>query len=277
MRLPCTLTCQSYLFPCVLFFRPIVAPKRLACSRYKQPHDCVCLSVSEPESTIVVLPQSQRQRQATRPAMRDCSSSISNATSRPNRCPAKSLRRVTPCLQPQEGLTAVNRLFDAFVAVFPQSQRHSHISWCLQVTRSSTTKLPYRLPTKSVVPNISRRRSMPRLIVERTISAFLHPQDVARPFFSVLDGISFSLPQAQRHSQYAPFVVVCENSKTVKRPKTLPVRSFTLPIAAPNNNAASASHVMLSRQHVMHRRRGYQYNTCVCCLDKSDYITERQK
>jgi len=44
---------------------------------------------------------------------------------------------------------------------------------------------------------------------------------------------------------------------------------------ASNNNAASASHVMLSRQHVVHRRRGYQYNTCACCLDKSDYSTER--
>ncbi len=274
IRLPLTLTRQSYLDCAVLFFMPTVAPNWLVCSLWRQPQDFVRPAVSWLVTTLDSLPQSHRQRQYTRLGF-VLSSSISNATSRPNRFPVKSKRRVIPCVQPQEGLTAVNRLLDNFVTAFPQSQRHSHMLWCLQATRSSTTKLPNRLPIKSVVPNISRRRSMLRSIVERTISAFLQPQDVARPFLSNLDGTSFSLPQEQRHNQYAPFVVVCENSKTVNRPKTLPVKSFTLPIATPNNNAASASHVMLSRQHVMHRRRGYQYNTCACCLDKSDYSTER--
>ena len=271
-RLLLTLTCQSYLLCPLPFSMPKVAPMRLVCSRCRHPQDCVCPFASILPLTLLSLPQSQRQRQYTRLGS-VFSSSISIATSRPKRCPVKSSLRRTPCLQPQDGL-AFARLLDDLVTTLPQSQRHNHMLWCLQETRSSTVRLPNRLPTKSIVPNISRRRSMLRSIVERTICAFLHPQDTARPFFRSFDGTTFSVPQVQRHNQYAPLVVVCENDSTVNCPKTLPVKSLTLPIAPPNNNAASASHVMLSRQHVMHRRRGYQYNTCAYRLDNSYSITE---
>jgi len=272
-RLPLALTCQSYL-PCALpFLMPTVAPKWLACSRCKQPQDCVCPPVSISVEVLTSLPQSQRQCQQVRPTLCDASSSRSIATSRPNRCPVKSSLRRTPCLQPQDGL-APARLCDGLVTSLPQSQRHNHMSWCLQETRSSTVRLPNRLPTKSVVPNISRRRSMLRSIVERTICAFLHPQDTARPFLRSFDGTTFSAPQVQRHSQYAPLTVVCENDSTVNCPKTLPVKSLTLPIVLSNNSAPYACPAKLPRRRIQHKGRGYQYSTRARRLGNYKYSIE---
>ena len=145
-RLPLTLTCQSYLLCALPFSMPTVAPKRLVCSRCRQPQECVCPLVSRLVTTKDSLPQSQRQSQQERPTLFDCSSSYLIATSRPNRCPVKSSRRLTPCLQPQDGLARA-KLLDGFVTNFPQSQRHNHISWCLHATRSNTVRLPNRLPT----------------------------------------------------------------------------------------------------------------------------------
>lgn len=259
-RLPLTLTCQSYLLCPLPFSIPKVAPMRLVCSRCKHPQDCVCPPVSISVEVLTSLPQSQRQCQQVRPTLCDASSSRSIATSRPNRCPVKSSLRRTPCLQPQDGL-APARLCDGLVTSLPQSQRHNHMSWCLQETRSSTTRLPYRLPTKSVVPNISRRRSMLRSIVERTICDFLHPQDTARPFLSSFAATVFSVPQVQRQSQKAPLMVVCENDNTVNCPKTLPDKSLTLPIVPSNNSAPYACPAKLPRRRIQHKGRGYQYST----------------
>ena len=272
-RLPLTLTFQSYLLCALPFSTPTDAPRRLVCSRCRQPQDCVCPLVNKFVTTIALLPQSHWQRQQERPTIFDCASSYSSATSRPKRCPVKSSLRLTPCLQPQDGL-APARLFDGLVTNLPQSHRHNHMSWCLQATRSSTVRLPNRLPTKSIVPNISRRRSMLRSIVERTICAFRHPQDTARPFFRSFDGTTFSVPQVQRHSQYAPLVVVCENDSTVNCPKTLPVKSLTLPIAPSNNNAPHACPVKLPRRHIKHERRSYQYSTRAYRLGNYKYSTE---
>lgn len=228
-RLPLTLTCQSYL-PCALqFSMPTVAPKRLMCSLDKQPQDCVCPPVSISAVVTDSLPQSHRQRQQMRPATRDCSSSISSATSRPNRWPVMSLRRATPLRQPQDTFCHLPRVrVDAsrFTA-FPQSQRQSHTPCPLsRVSRSITVNEPKRFPVKSLYSN---RSSLGGL-------GFAHLRWIRQPQLFVCPNRNLaavtvvSLPQSQRHNHLAPPLPLCEYRSATSLPKRCPVKSIYGPI-----------------------------------------------
>lgn len=332
-RLPLTLTCQSYLHCALPFSTPTVEPKRLLNSLCRQPQDWMCPLVSMFVVTLFSPPQSQRQRQYTRLGL-VFSSSISIATSRPNRWPVKSLRRAIPLRQPQDTFCHLPRVSvdNSRLTTLPQSQRQSQAPRpSSKEARSITVNEPNRCPVKSLY---SSRSTLGGL-------GFAHFRWSKQPQLLVCPNRNFaavtvvSLPQSQRHNHQAPPLPLCEYRNTTNLPKRCPVKSIygpsegacpqpqllvepdfrlladtievfpqshehsheTLPgrderrmttrcpnlrpvksinagMCHSNNNAVSASHVMLSRQHVMHRRRGYQYNTCACCLDKSHYTTE---
>jgi len=317
------------------FLTPTVAPKRLMLSLWRQPQDWICPLVSMFVTTLFSLPQSQRQRQYTRLGF-VFSLSISNATSRPNRCPVKSLRRAIPLRQPQDTLCHLPRVSvdDSRLTTLPQSQRHNQTPCPLSDdTRSITVSEPKRCPVKSLYSNRSTLGGL----------GFAHlrwskqPQLLVCPNRNLAAVTVVSLPQSQRQSHQAPPLPLCEYRSATSLPNRCPVKSTYGPIGRrcpqpqlsvlpdfrlrestvvvspqshlhsheilpgrderrittsfpnlwptksisggmyrSNNNAASASHVMLSRQHVMHRRRGYQYNTCACCLDKFHYSMEGQ-
>ena len=278
------MTCHAYLPWLRAFSMPVVAPVRDLISIALHPQDWVSPVLRLCRRTDVSLPQSHRHIQCV-PALGD--SSKYSAVNLPNFFPVISSLRLTFCLQPQDALGLLSSRPVSLMTVLPQAHRHTHAKAPRSLwVRSTTVKNPNCIPTKSSEPNLTCR-SLRRFSVNLpNDSRRKHPQDTAFPLSRYALTTSFSFPQAQRHNQTAPRVSLCEYDKTVSLPNTLPAKSMILlrpvpivgvptgiPIVTPNNNAASASHVMLSRQHVMHRRRGYQYNTCVCCLDKSHYST----
>jgi len=266
-----------------------------------------------------------------RPVARDCSSSISMATSRPNRFPAMSRRRAIPLRQPQDTFCHLPRVSvdNSRLTTLPQSQRHNQAPCPLSDnTRSITVSEPKRCPVKSLYSSRStlgglgfahlRWSKQPQLLVcpNRNLAAVTvvslpqsqrqshqapplplceyrnttnllkrwpvksiygpsggacpQPQLSVLPDFRLLADTIEVLPQSHRHS-HETLPGRDERRMTTRCPNLRPVKSTNAGMCYSNNNAASASHVMLSRQHVMHRRRGYQYNTCACCLDKSNY------
>ena len=292
----------------------------------------MCPLVSKFVITLFSLPQSHLHRQYTWLGF-VFSLSISSATSRPNRCPVKSLRRANPLRQPQDTFSHLPRVSvdSSRFTTLPQSHRQSQTPCpSSSDTRSITVSEPKRCPVKSLYGS----RSTLGGLGFAHLRWRKHPQLLVNPNRSLAAVTVVSLPQSQRHNHQAPPRPLCEYRKTVSLPKRCPAKSIygptdgacpqpqllvapdlrllaetievlpqshkhsqdTLPgrddrrmtVRCPNlypvkstnagmcysnNNAASASRVMLSRQHAMHRRRGYQYSTRACCLDNFHYTT----
>lgn len=273
--MPPTVMCQLYLLFLQEWFARTFAAWRLDDSRLRQPHEFVCPVDSCGAPTNTVLPQSHRHFHIVLPLLLDNSSSISIAVNLPNRLAARSSRRFIPRWQPHDAFASVFSSVNKRTANLPQTHSHSHASLpCLSRVGPITTNAPKRIPLKSDAPSFSilafvlnlSRRARPA-----------HPHDFVVPCRRHAPLMIFSVPHSQRQIQKAPFFFwVCENDNTVSFPNVWPVISIIFCTAyASNNNAAGATHAMLSRQRVMHRRRGYQYSTCARCLDKFIIAQER--
>ena len=145
-----------------------------------------------------------------------------NATSIPNRCPARSFGRFpAPLLffaQPQdEVFPLVSRLVGT-KAVFPQSHLHSHTTY--RFFRSSmglnAKSLPNRCPVRSLT------------LVSAARSLFRQPQDRVPPLVKELVAVNVIFPQSHLHSQttFFPFRSSVGLS-TTSFPNRCPVKSLT--------------------------------------------------
>lgn len=184
----------------------------------------MCPLVSMFVVTLFSPPQSQRQRQYTRPGL-VFSLSTSKATSRPNRCPAKSLRRAIPLRQPQDTFCHLPRVSvdNSRLTTLPQSQRHNQAPRpSSREARSITVNEPNRCPVKSLY---SSRSALGGL-------GFAHLRWTRQPQLFVCPNRNFaavtvvSFPQSQRHNHQAPPLPLCEYRNTTNLPKRCPAKSI---------------------------------------------------
>ncbi len=231
----------------------------------RQPHDVLGLSVNAAVSLSVVFPQSHRHSHAKCPLrllgpitvrlpnLIPVKSATPNSASRLAICRLPLDARISFLTQPQDTVCPERIAPAANTFSVPHSHRHSQCAPRLSMCDSdNTVNFPYTSPVKSFL------RVQPQLFMCPLRNAYARN--------------SQTLPHSHLHHHSADPLCTRENSITCSFPKVFPFISFIM--FCSKKNAPHAPDVLLTRPHVKHERRRYQYSTRACGLVNNYFSTD---